>query len=275
MNIALLTCEHKYSNNNEKSLEEALTAKGYAYQWVNWNDANIDWSDFDKVVIRTTWDYQSQLENFLSVLERIDKSKAELINPISTVKWNIDKNYLFELEENDIEIVPTKIVEDIDEDYFSILGETLVFKPTVSASAHNTYKVDRAEFQNKKEEISKVMEYKTIIVQPFLPAIQTEGEYSLLYFKGELSHAVLKTPQEGDFRSQPEYGSYVRKVNPPQEVLTQASKVVSFIGKELLYCRVDLVKHQGVYCLMEVELIEPYLYFEHDEKSGCRIVEGL
>ncbi len=115
------------------------------------------------------------------------------------------------------------------------------------------------------------------MIQPFMPAIQSEGEWSLLYFAGQFSHAVLKTPKSGDFRSQPDYDAHLRTLPAPPQALALAEAAVSFIGRDrLLYARVDMVRHaDDGFCLMELELIEPDLYLTHDPEAAMRFKDAF
>src|SRR5690606_22142013 len=112
-----------------------------------------------------------------------------------------------------------------------------------------------------------------IMLQPFMPAIQSEGEWSLLFYGGQFSHAVLKTPKSGDFRSQPDYNAHLRSLTVPPEALELAHEALDYAGgRDLLYARVDMVRNaQGAPCLMELELIEPDLYLTYDADAPVRL----
>ena len=115
------------------------------------------------------------------------------------------------------------------------------------------------------------------MIQPFMPAIRSEGEWSLLFFAGELSHAALKTPKPGDFRSQPDYNAHLRVMTPPPEALALAHAALDYIGRDrLLYARVDMVRHaDGGFCLMELELIEPDLYLTYSDGAADRLAHAF
>lgn len=108
------------------------------------------------------------------------------------------------------------------------------------------------------------------MVQPFVSEILNNGEYSLFYFNGEYSHAILKTPKQDNFRVQEEYGGRLTSVQPDQTLVDAANKCIQAIGNLQtmpLYARLDLVKFTTGYCIMEAELIEHSLYFNMDETS--------
>ena len=113
------------------------------------------------------------------------------------------------------------------------------------------------------------------MIQPFLTSIVEEGEYSLFYFGGAFSHAIKKVPQEGDFRVQEEHGGRLHPVNVDEVQLAVAKKALSAMPCNALYARVDLVRQNSNWAIMELELIEPSLYFNLDEDSPVRFVEAL
>jgi hypothetical protein len=113
------------------------------------------------------------------------------------------------------------------------------------------------------------------MVQPFVPAIIEQGEYSLFYFADHYSHCILKTPKSGDFRVQEEHGGILQSITPSKELLTAAKKALQTIPEKVLYARIDLVQYQGEYQLMEIELIEPSLYFNLDDKAAPRFAKAF
>lgn len=250
---------------------------GWQVETVSWRKADVDWNDFHAVIIRTPWDYQRDPESFLNVLESINSSNARLENPLEIVHWNLNKNYLKDLDDAGIPIVPTEfsnlqITENAIDDWFDKFktGE-LIIKPAVSATAEFTYRVK--EFF---PELEKVFRSRDFLVQPFISQIINEGEYSLFYFDGSYSHTILKAPKVDDFRVQEEHGGIITAVKPDESLLASAQKALDFISPVPLYARIDLVRDQrGRFCIMELELIEPALYFRMDEGSASRFARAF
>ncbi|HSK70093.1 MAG TPA: hypothetical protein VK892_00250, partial [Pyrinomonadaceae bacterium] len=244
-----------------------LRELGWNVETISWRDKTVDWNDFEAVVIRTTWDYQSEPDAFLDVLRQIESSKARLENPLKIVEWNLSKIYLRELENAGINIVPTVWGEEkIDEERFKSWREffktgEIIIKPIISATAEFTYLL-----QDFPPELSEIFAARKYMVQPFMPNIVGEGEFSLFYFGGEYSHAILKTPKPADFRVQEEHGGIIQAVEPDAKLLKAGRKAFDFIKPPPLYARVDFVRDAGDdFALMELELIEPALYFRMDE----------
>ncbi|MBK6751007.1 MAG: hypothetical protein IPG67_13640 [Acidobacteria bacterium] len=253
-----------------------LEELGWKVETVSWRDASVDWNHFEIVVIRTPWDYQRSPDEFLKVLERVDSSSARLENPLDVVKWNLDKRYLRDLESRGLRIVPT-IWDGIYEQrsfyrWMADLGcEELIIKPTISATAEHTYRLN--EFDPL---LAEIFATRSFMVQPFLENIVTEGEYSLFYFNGEYSHAILKSPKEEDFRVQEEHGGLITAVEPTSELSDAGRKAFEMISPSPLYARVDLVRDdEDEFALIELELIEPALYLRMDADSPQRFASAI
>lgn len=253
-----------------------LSDLGWKVSTVSWHDKTVDWNIFDIVVIRTTWDYQRMPDAFIEVLEKIELSTARLENSIDIVKWNLDKRYLRELEGKGLRIVPTIWDGIYDKQSFyrwtADLGtDELIVKPTVSATAAHTYRL--SEFD---ADLVEVFATRPFMVQPFLSNIVTEGEYSLFYFGGEYSHAILKSPKSEDFRVQEEHGGIITAIEPDAKLRVAADKAFEVIRPLPLYARVDLVRDaDDEFALMELELIEPALYLRMDAQAPQRFANAI
>jgi hypothetical protein len=254
-----------------------LTRLGWHVDTISWRDERVDWNDYEAVVIRTPWDYQRDPNAFLKVLETIDSSSARLENSLDIVRWNLKKTYLRELEEKGVNIVPTiwkgkGIIASDVRGWLEHFGtDEVVIKPVVSATAEFTYRI-RA-FQPELTEVFAEREY---MVQSFMPDIVTEGEFSLFYFAGAYSHTILKTPKQRDFRVQEEHGGIIRAVEASIKLTFMAEHILRFIPSKPLYARIDLVRDgRDSFALMELELIEPALYFRMDTQSPARFAKAL
>lgn len=264
-------------------IDQPMLLLGWQTEVVSWRSTCVNWSDYDVVIIRSPWDYQDDMESFIAVLSNIENSSARLENNLSVVQWNINKNYLKSLEDAEVQIVPTLWPETFDAenltDYFTHFStEQIVLKPRVSANADNTFWLTKENYQSKLTELSQAFENRELMVQPFITAICQEGEFSLFYFNGNYSHTILKTPANGDFRVQEEHGGSLFAVTPESALKTAAQKTMQAISNlhgELLYARIDFVRHQDTFALMEAELIEPSLYFNMDDTSPQRFVDAF
>jgi glutathione synthase/RimK-type ligase-like ATP-grasp enzyme len=256
-------------NPDDELLVRYLAESGVAAHPVLWNDGAADWSAFDAVLIRTTWDYHEQYTRFLGWLAHLDQLGVPMINPNPMLRWNSDKRYLLELLSLGIAIIPTQIAHagELRDVLAPMRGRAVVVKPTVSGSAWNTVRgvAGTEEFERTMAKLPQHLEY---LVQPFVPEVAQEGEWSLLFFGGEYSHAVCKRPKDDDYRVQREFGGSVNLTTPPPEALAEARHALSAVAAmseqrdfgKISYARIDGVRSGGQFLIMEIELIEPFLF---------------
>ncbi len=269
-----------YVNDDALALDQ-LNRSGWDASLVAWRSEGVDWASFDLVVVRSTWDYQKDPDLFLHTLEEIDRSGTHLQNPLPVIKWNIHKGYLQDLEEHGVYTVPTiwgnhLSVSDLDDYSSEFAPDPFVIKPTVGASAQDTFLIHPAGSLDEKARLVAAFADREYLVQPFMKEVIREGEYSLFFFNGQYSHAILKTPKAQDFRSQEEYGSRIKAVTVDEKLLKRGVDALNAIDRPLLYARVDLIRDEaGDFALMELELIEPSLYFRTDPQSPVRFVQAV
>jgi glutathione synthase/RimK-type ligase-like ATP-grasp enzyme len=256
-----------------------LRRLGWDVEAVPWRRPAVAWGAFDAVVIRSTWDYQHDPEAFLAVLEQVARSGTRLENPLGLVRWNMNKAYLGDLGRRGVPVVPTAWGHDLGPvDEGAILGrlgtDEVVLKPVVGASGEHTYRLARGSAG--WAEAAAAFARRAYLAQPFVRSVVEEGEYSLFYFAGALSHAVLKEPAAGDFRVQEEHGGVIRALAPSGGLAAAGARALAAVGQAPLYARVDLVRlGGGGYALMELELIEPSLYLRMDAGAPERFARAL
>ncbi|MFO7262039.1 MAG: hypothetical protein DIU52_012855 [bacterium] len=280
--------------------DDALAIQRLTARWrvqvepVPW-DAPADWGRYAAVLIRSTWDYHLRPSAFLAWAELVERSGAVLWNPASVVRWNADKRYLADLARAGVPVIPT---ERIPRGTTVQLGQLLerlgweqaIVKPAVSAGSYRTVRLGPDDLGDSAPLIRAILEETDALVQPFLPEVCSEGEWSFIYFadgNGALafSHAVLKRPAPADFRVQSDYGGTAEAVAPPPSLLRQADAAVATIARlapgPLLYARIDGVVSAGTHgpagtlLLMEAELIEPALFFATDAGAADRFADAV
>lgn len=258
-----------------------LQALGWQANPVPWRSVNPDWNQFDAVYIGTPWDYQEDPDLFLGVLESISQSGTVLLNDISLVRWSIEKSYLRDLEGDGIAIVPSlwyeRMTPGIVDNAFDALGtHQIIVKPTISASAANTYCLTRESATVQRAELENIFSDRAFLAQPFVESIQNDGEYSLFYFNGRFSHAVQKIPGDGDFRVQEEFGASIVAVTPVAALSIAAEMVLEKIELIPVYARIDFVRNvDNDVLLMELELIEPSMYLRTNPNAPGRFAEAI
>lgn len=259
-------------------LIEPMSKYGWIAEEVSWRNESVNWDDYDVVIVRSTWDYQDAPDAFMKTMQSIDNSSAVLENSLATLEWNINKAYLKDIEEQGVRIVPTRWFETFDGGGIADVVrswecEEFILKPLVSANADHTYRLTLASFQEQASILGKVFEQRPFMLQPFIHSIVTEGEYSLFYFAGEYSHSILKKPKQNDFRVQEEHGGELELVEPAKVLKELAQTTLKTLPDDPLYARLDFIRTEEGFAVMEVELIEPSLYFNMDDNSAQRFVD--
>jgi glutathione synthase/RimK-type ligase-like ATP-grasp enzyme len=257
-----------------------LARHGWQVENIPWNRRDVDWSRYDLAVIRSTWDYQHYAGEFLATLAAIERAGARLENGINTVRWNMGKTYLRELEARGVATVPTlwhdslrsgELLPLLDE----LASDQAVIKPVVSSNAEGAWRLDRARAQSLAPEIEAYYAARPLMLQPFERGILDEGEFSLMYFNGALSHSILKLPKRGDFRVQEEHGAEIRSIDAEPALCAAGDATMAAIGRQLLYARVDLVRSDAGFRVMELELVEPALYLRMDPGAPERFADAV
>lgn len=269
-------------------IEQPLLELGWKTDTISWRKKNIDWEKYQAVIIRTPWDYQDDAAGFMQVLAGIEQSSAHLENSLDIVRWNIDKIYLLDLEKLGVELVPTVwhdrlnmnalTAEDLTQYFAHLASDQIVLKPRISANADNTFWIFKQNAHESLEQLNEAFTERDFMIQPFMKHIIEEGEFSLFYFNGQYSHAILKTPKANDFRVQEEHGGRLQAIEPEPKLKEQAQQCMEAISKlnnMPLYARVDFVRHNDGFALMEAELIEPSLYFNMDSESPKRFAKAF
>ncbi len=280
--VAFLTLENAADFVIDDSLAiDELIRRGWDAVEVPWSQPGVDWRSFDLVLIRTTWDYMERVAEFRDVLARIDASGTRLENTLDIVEWNIDKQYLRTLERRGVTIVPSVWGHGGDARAYAALFVTLqdteiVIKPTISGGAMDTFRLHAPLNDVTLQHLVDTFADRDWFAQPFLRTVVTEGEYSLFYFAGTLSHAIQKVPKAGDFRVQEEHGGEISAIPVTPELRRMADSVMATLDPLPFQARIDLVRlDNGQLAVMEVELIEPSLYFRMDQRAPANFADAL
>jgi hypothetical protein len=277
--IAILTpdpADEAFDSRWRDVLEEdaaPLLRAGLTVEGRSWADS-AGFADFDLILPLLTWGYHRAGPGWPAAVRDWEKSGVRLENPASVLCWNADKLYLGRLAARGAPVVPTRYVERVDE---AALGEAaaafgtdaLIAKPQISASAWQTIRWSPGAPLDGGPD-------GAAMIQPFLPDILDEGEISLIYIAGAFSHAIRKRPQPGDFRVQPEYDGIITPHRPAPDEIAAAEAILAAVEEELLYARIDVARDPaGQVLLMELELVEPDLYFQHDPRGGAAFADAV
>lgn len=246
-----------------------------------WDDAAVDWERYDRVVIRSTWDYTWRAQEFVRWARRVGSRR--LRNPPELVAFNVDKRYLGQLA---AACVPTSFVAPRDP--LPALSGEVVVKPNLSAGARATGRFGPATHDQALALIEHIRESgRVALVQPYVRSVDERGESALVFLGGELSHALRKravlAPDEVAPTVQDDLGvakamlapDLVRAHEPSAQERRFAEAVIAEISARFgtpLYARVDLVSgERGEPLLLELEAVEPNLYLAHGEGAAERL----
>ena len=257
---------------DENLLIAEFESLGHSAYNIIWSDKSVNWNEYDIAIIRSTWDYIDRFEEFLSVLSEINASTCKLYNPYKTILWNSDKNYIFDLGKWGIPVVPTykASVSDLKElkSGFEKNGiKEIIFKPVIGGGGADVHRTDIEEMIDKHKILTEKQPQYEYLIQPLVESVMTEGEYSFVYIGRELSHVLLKKPAEGNFLSHLMYGGSIEKVIPEEDDILQAEYILNRLVPDFLYVRLDLLRIDKKLSVIEVELIEPILFF--NLAPGC------
>jgi hypothetical protein len=257
MKIGIATCY----NIPEPDIDEAIVIdaferRGHETHLVAWDEPTIDWSDFDGVIVRSTWNYPDYSDQFAEWVGRVSEATT-LLNPGEIMLANMNKSYLVELAERGVKIVPTKWINTSEaKDLAELLTSKSVVKPAIGAGSMDTQFFEVNELNDAIAWLTSMGPNRMFMVQPFFESVNTVGEQSIIFFGSEPSHRVVKHAR---FAGQEE------RVDGPLEVgefEALAREVIEPIKDDILYARVDLMMdNEGVWRLSELELIEPSLFF--------------
>lgn len=248
-----------------------LRQRGIDIEQQIWDDLNVDWAAYDVALLKTPWDYHQKIDAFKSWLDRLETLGVRLLNDYATVRWNMDKRYLKDVAAAGFDVIPSVFLDKGWEgDLRALFGElgadSIIVKPCVSGGSKNTVALQLADVGSAYAGVVEMVSQGDYIVQPLMKEVR-EGEWSHIFFNGAHSHTILKKPAAGDFRVQQAFGGTIEPLFPSKSQVAEASAYVQHFAKDSLYARVDGLMVNGKFVLMELELIEPFLYLSYEENA--------
>lgn len=250
----------------DRLVVEALERVGLRTLRLSWDDPEFDWSSVRAILFRTTWDYDDRPGEFFPWLERIPPD-VHVINPLETIRWNIAKTYLQDLEDRGIPIIPTHFSPKGSADELRrIMAEKqwveAVIKPVVAGGGRETYRVNAENLPEMERRFQDLTASEDMMIQAFQHDVLATGEWSFMVFGETLTHAVLKVARPGDFRVQDDFGGTVHAHAPTSEERAFVSRVMAALDPVPTYSRLDVIReNRGELAIGELELIEPELWF--------------
>ncbi len=268
---------------DDQLLVDELRRRGHQVSAVVWGVETLHLTDrFDRLIVRSAWDYMDSDElrqGFLRWLEQLAATGMVVENEPPVMLWLMDKRYLLDFAAVGVPIVPTQLIplgESFDLETFVERHVAAVIKPAVSAAgAGLEFLPDRQAARAFQQEFAERCQRGAQLVQPFLPEIQTNGEWSLVYFGGEYSHGVHKLPARGQIMVHAERGGSLRFAEPPSVVRQLGDRAAAAVPRAFanrgtsscrmpLYLRIDVIETVTGGLLSECEGVEPELFFAPD-----------
>lgn len=291
IDIALVTesrfcppCESSPFINNvlleDAILRQCLDARGITTARVEWTAPHVDWSRFRMVVLRTPWNYSTQIERFLRWTWQVEQVSS-LVNAREILAWNTNKRYLEDLKRSGISVVDTMFVShgtslSLERVMKQHDWREVVLKPVVSAGGRETHLVREGEADRGQALLDRLLLQEDMMIQPFQRAVTEQGEWTVVVIDGQPTHAVRKVPRGGEFRVQDDFGGTVHPDTAPRAALELAEKAMTVGKQDVVYGRVDMVKgNDGTFKVMELELTEPELWFRFSHEAADRLAQGL
>ncbi|HEY0969721.1 MAG TPA: hypothetical protein VGE02_01960 [Gemmatimonadales bacterium] len=280
--IAFATCADLPGLTDDDRLgAAALESLGVQVVPAVWSDPAVEWGAFDSVVVRSCWDYFHRPDEFAAWIDAVDASGVPLRNPPALLRWNGDKRYLRDLADAGIAVPETVWVEDEVPSLVEVLSgrgwDEAVVKPVVSGGGFETWRVGARDATELQPRLAALAARGAVMVQRFLRGILADGEWSLVYFGGRFSHALVKRAREGEFRVQHMHGGTVTAAEAPEWLRAHGERVIAAaaecagLGEPPLYARVDgVMAEDGDFLLMELECVEPDFFLRTDGGAAER-----
>ncbi len=259
--------------NEDEMLLNLFTKHHHQVTLKVWDDPSVDWTSYDIIIIKSTWDYFiGKIEKFYQWLTFIKEKNIPCLNHPDLIKWNADKHYLLDIQSAGLNIVPSIIIEKnnlfyADDAFQKFKADELIVKPTISGGAMNTLRLNKNNAKDHEAQINDWLKEQAYLIQPLKKEVIKQGEWSFLFFNGQFSHHLLKVAKEGEFRIQHFFGGKIISPDFDRNIINIAQEYVNKFATNSLYARVDGVITENGFELMELELIEPYMFFFTNEQS--------
>jgi glutathione synthase/RimK-type ligase-like ATP-grasp enzyme len=280
MRIALATAISAFSLDEDLApLREACDEAGIATQVLAWDDPTVGWSRFDAVLLRSTWNYTERLPAFLAWCDRV-AAQTRLWNPAQVVRWNTDKRYLGELAARGVPVIESHFLAPGDDAASLPELDEFVVKPTVGAGSRDAQRYQRGERAAAIAHAQRLLDQdRHVLVQPYLKAVDEQGETALLFFDGQFSHAIRKGPllKRGQGPTSALFApEKIQSRTPSAAEHEVAAKVLAALPFEMpVYARVDLLPSPEGPQLLELELTEPSVFLPYGPGAADRFAAAL
>ena len=271
--VTLVTChDHPSLPEDDQYLIRTLGRRGIRTRIAIWNDKDVDWSASSVTVLRAAWDSHLRPQEFQRWLTGL-ATETHLLNGASVASWNFDKAYLIELRQRGIDVVPTVLIlspSSIEPALAELSTQDIVAKPRFGADSFGTTRMD-ASASTIEKHFDTFGGQGGLLIQPFIAEIEQQRERSLVFIGGRYSHALYRNAFGSGLTRQTPDNFHI----PTPDELRYCDHLFAALGVPLDYARVDLVPIDGTPTLMELELIDPSLFFHARPTAADRLAEQI
>ncbi|HET9174025.1 MAG TPA: hypothetical protein VFN56_01945 [Candidatus Saccharimonadales bacterium] len=277
MNIAIATsAEPKDRYKDIQLLIAALEEMGATGEKVIWDRPEVNWAAYDAVLIDSTWDYTEKPDTFLKWCQEAS-NKSLLVNPLEIIRHNYKKEYLLTLAQAGLNVPHTSIIKatsSIEPHTLPKNASKIVVKPVIGAGGSDTLLFDNLQDALGSSVFMDMLKTRNVLMQTYVPEIETLGEVGAVFIADRLSHCVLKKPGDDDFRVQYQYGGTTTLIEPPDNIQNLYQQVTAVLRVRPTYMRLDFVP-TTIPTIMEVEMVEPDKYFSIFPKAAKMLASAL
>ena len=261
----------------DELLAAALGARGIEATAISWLRHRLA-ASVRLCVVRSAYDWAIRREQFFAWLE---KTRIPVWNSPRALRWASDKSYLFDLAAQGIPVMPTTrlpakrdaSIAQLFEEYGC---ERLVLKPSVGVAARELIRVAAHEAAAGQAHLDRLLAAEDVLAQPYFPSIESEGELSVIFIAGRVSHALRKIPRANDFRAMFAFGCQETRVALSDAETAIAERVLAALDADVLFGRIDLMRApKGDLRVSELELVSPTLYLEHEPAASGRLADAI
>lgn len=281
-NVVFATDEdHTELVQGDQDLQDELANLGHSVDIGVWNDSGVNWSNYDILLVRSTWDYEENYEAYLDWINEIDLSNVTVWNPPDVLRWNTNKSYLQDLNQAGIPIPSSVFIPGgsksipLEEIMKKKEWKEVVIKPLVGAGAYQLERYNQDQLSEGQEHLDELINDGGVLLQEYIPSVTEKGEWSFIFTGNSLSHTVKKLPDNGDYRVQKALGGKRIYEEPPKSYIRQANDYVKKITDPYLYLRLDGLIHEGQLLVLEAEMTEPRLYMEQSTNAAENLAEAV
>ena len=273
--VAIVSC-NKWKNKvlEDVKLKYYLSKVGIKTDIISFEEHN-NIEKYEAVIIRSVWGFSR--DSFQTWLDNVHKKNIKIFNNIELIKSNYSKKNQIELlSKYNIECIPTDYINNDVKLKQEICAKVekygnIVVKPHISESGKGAFVIPFSSKIKNSVSIEEFLNQKTdtdlFLVQPFYEEI-TDGEISVIVIDKKVSHIIKRFP--GVFDTEKKTVEISLDI-VDKKIIDIANKIANIKEySDHLYIRIDFIKTEDRYLVLEIELVDPMLFFNAIEDKKKR-----